>query len=91
MSRSSKTIKIYDKNSDSINPIFVKGNRIVIKKYQHILDKIKEDFNKTKELKKLWLEEFNAKLVTDRSTNKWREIKFRDIKDKTIFLFRIID
>ena len=66
MTRISKTIKIYSDTKIGINPIFVKANRLLILKYQHELDKIKEDSNKTKKLRILWKQEFNAHIVEDR-------------------------
>ncbi len=89
MPRPSKIIKIYSDARTGISPIFINGSRILINKFQWRLDKIKEPENKNKELKKLWKEEFSADLVTDRKTGKWREIRFANLKDKTIFLFKL--
>lgn len=91
MPRMSKTIKIYSDTKTGISPIFVKANRILILRYQHELDKIKEDSNKTKKLRKLWKQEFNAHIVEDRQSKKWRDIKFENTVDLTVFLLKILE
>jgi hypothetical protein len=78
-------IIIYNESENNINPCFIRANGFLLKKYEHLFSVQSIEENKNI-LRKLWISEFNAKLLT--CNNTWTEIVFDTDYDKMIFLLR---
>jgi hypothetical protein len=76
---------IYDELKKDINPCFIRANGFLLKKYEHLFSTQSIQENKNI-LKKLWISEFNAKLLT--RNDRWTEIAFDTDYNKMMFLLR---
>lgn len=78
---------------NKINPIFVKANSFILEKYKNNFHSDLSASEKNTLLEQLWLEEFNIsieKRITASllESEKWKELKFKDANNYSIFLLR---
>lgn len=75
----------------TINPVFIKANCYILKKFNAEFKK-NTVFERLHLLEELWVDEFNALLIEDVKITcdlkKWSSIQFSTELEKTLFLLR---
>jgi hypothetical protein len=75
--------------AESINPIFIKANRYIIKKYPEKFKNLDLESKKTM-VEDLWRSEFDIELIVDSSysVKTWSHMIFKNSISKTMFLLK---
>jgi hypothetical protein len=82
-------ILIYNIENHKINPIFIKGCNLILKKYNILFKEQLTNSEKNKLLSDLWSTEFNAELVLGNVPSvPWKKIVFSDQLSMTLFLIK---
>ena len=76
--------------SDGINPIFIKANSFLLKKFRQQFQSATTRDKKKKKLAELWKSEFSADLIEHSNLKIWEYIKFQDTQTQTIFLLKFL-
>jgi ribosomal protein S17E len=73
----------------AINPVFIKANRYILKKYSKKFENLDLE-NKKKVLENLWELEYNIKLgkVSNSIKTAWTHMIFPDPSSKTMFMLK---
>jgi hypothetical protein len=73
---------------NSVNPIFIKANSIILKKFEESLSSIPTVKLKKEKFQTLWETEYSACLLEDENLKIYNYISFKNDQDKTLFLLR---
>jgi hypothetical protein len=74
--------------NNSINPIFVKANSILLNKFEESLKLISTVELKKEKLQELWEMEHSACLIEDKNLKIYNFISFKNDQTKTLFLLK---
>jgi hypothetical protein len=73
---------------NSVNPIFIKANSMLLKKFEESLKSVSTVKLKKEKFQELWETEYSACLLEDKTLKIYNFISFKNDQDKTLFLLK---